>query len=124
MFSQAFSFRVVKDGIVWERINSLPNEKFLDWAKLKAFADNKINVTEKLKFILARVENFVGKRDNAGFQHFLHFPQCFQKAFYTGSFKVGVVWKKDLNTNKLLKVLANQICDMNSTRYQNFYIID
>ena len=26
-------------------INSLPNDKLLDWSKLKAFADNKINVT-------------------------------------------------------------------------------
>ena len=25
--------------------NSLPNDKFLDWSKLKAFADNKINET-------------------------------------------------------------------------------
>ena len=26
-------------------INPLPNEKILDWSKLKAFADDKINVT-------------------------------------------------------------------------------
>ena len=37
--------------------NSLPNDKFLDWSKLKALADDKINVTKKLKFILGRVEN-------------------------------------------------------------------
>ena len=37
------------------RVNSLPNDKILDWSKLKAFADNKINVTEKLKFVLERV---------------------------------------------------------------------
>ena len=30
--------------------SSLPN-KILDWSKLKALADNKINVTEKLKFV-------------------------------------------------------------------------
>ena len=28
--------------------NSLPNDKFLDWSKLKAFADNKSNFNEKL----------------------------------------------------------------------------
>ena len=38
-------------------INSLPNEKKMDLSKLKAFADNKINVTQKLKFALVRVEN-------------------------------------------------------------------
>ena len=27
-------------------ISSLPNNKILDWSKLKAYADNKINVTE------------------------------------------------------------------------------
>ena len=27
-----------------------------------------------------RVENFVGKGENAGYQHFLLFPQGFQKA--------------------------------------------
>ena len=73
-------------------INSLPNDKSLDWSKLKAFADDKIKVTEKLKILLERVENIVGKGENAGYQHFLLFPQCFQKDSYTGSLKVGIVW--------------------------------
>ena len=30
-------------------------------SKLKAYADDKINVTEKLKFVLGSVENIVGK---------------------------------------------------------------
>ena len=29
------------------------------------------------------VENMVGKGENAGLQHFLLFPQCFQKYFFT-----------------------------------------
>ena len=48
-------------------------------------------LTEKLKFVLGRVENIVGKGENAGYKHFLLFPQCFQKASCTGSFKVGIV---------------------------------
>ena len=52
----------------------------------------KINVTEKLKFVLRRVENIVGKGENAGYQHFLLFPQCFQKVSLSGPFKVGIVW--------------------------------
>ena len=32
-------------------MTSLPNNKILDQSKLKAFADNKINVTKKLKFV-------------------------------------------------------------------------
>ena len=71
--------------------NPFPNGKLLDWSKLKAFADDKINVTEKLKFVLGTGENIVGKAENAGYQHFLPFPQCFQKAFYTRSFKVVIV---------------------------------
>ena len=47
-------------------INSLQNNKLLDWSKLKAFAYDKINVTEKLKFVQRRVENIVGKGQNAG----------------------------------------------------------
>ena len=71
--------------------NSLPNNKFLDWSKLKAFVDDKLNLAEKLKFDLGQVENIVGRGENAGYQHFLLFPQCFQKASFQGSLKVGIV---------------------------------
>ena len=30
------------------------------------------------KFIFDRVENIAGKGENAGYQHFLLFPECFQ----------------------------------------------
>ena len=33
------------------------------------------------------VENIVGKGENAGYQHFLFFPQCFQKTYIPGLFK-------------------------------------
>ena len=33
-------------------LNSLPNETFLDYSKLKALAKDKINVTQKLKFVM------------------------------------------------------------------------
>ena len=42
--------------------------------------------------IFDRVENIVGKKENAGYQHFLHFPQGFQKASFLWSLKVGIVW--------------------------------
>ena len=51
-----------------------------------------INETQKLIFVLERVENIVGKGENAGNQHFLLFPQCFQKPSFSGSLKVGIVW--------------------------------
>ena len=69
---------------LWKKVklfNSLPNDKILDWSKLKAFANDKMNVNEKFNFGLGRTKNIVGKGENAGYQHFLLFPQCFQKAF-------------------------------------------
>ena len=60
-------------------------------SKLKAFADDKINVTEKLKIVLRRVEHVVEIVENAGYQNFSLIPQCFQKASYTGSLKVVYV---------------------------------
>ena len=62
------------------RRNSLPNDKVLDQSNSKDFADDKINVTCVTNFVMGSVENIVGKGENAGYQHFLHFPQCFQKA--------------------------------------------
>ena len=72
-------------------LNSLPNNKILDLTKLKAFADDTMNVTQKLKFALGTVENIAGKGENAGYQHFPLFPQCFQQATFSGSLKVGIV---------------------------------
>ena len=71
-------------------INASPlaNNKILDWYRLKALADDKIYMTEKLKFVLGRLENIVGKGENAGYQYFLLFPKYFQKVSYTGSSKV------------------------------------
>ena len=73
-------------------LNSLPNGKILVQSKLKAFADNKINVSEKFQFVLGRVENIVVKGENAGYQHFLLFQQCFLQVSLSRSLKVGIVW--------------------------------
>ena len=55
-------------GIIMKlTLNSLPNDKILDWSKLKAFADDIIKVIEKFKFGLGMVENIVGKGENAVF---------------------------------------------------------
>ena len=44
-------------------------------------------------FVYDKVENIVGKGENTAYQHFLLFPQYFQKAFYSGSLKVRTVWE-------------------------------
>ena len=50
-------------------LNSLPNDKVFDLNKLKAFADNKINMTLTQKLALGSEENIVGKGENAGYQN-------------------------------------------------------
>ena len=65
--------------------NPLPKGKILDRSKLKAFADDKKNVAKKMISPSDKVEIIVGKGENAGYQHFLLFPLCFQKPFFSGS---------------------------------------
>ena len=60
-------------------------QPFSTSTKLKAFADKKIKSAKMMIFVFDWIENIVGKRENAGNQHFLLFPQCFQKAYYSGS---------------------------------------
>ena len=52
-------------------INPLPNCKILDVTKLTAFADGKIKVAKMRISLFEGEENTVGKRENAGYQHFL-----------------------------------------------------
>ena len=75
------------------QFNSSTNDNFLDWTKVKAFADDKLNVA-KIVSVFDRIENIVGKGENTGNQHFLLFQQCFQKFFYVGSLKLGIVWER------------------------------
>ena len=81
MFSKAFFLRV---------LNPLPNNKILDWSKLQAYTDDKMNVTEKVKYVLGRAENIVGNGENAGYQHFLH--NVFKGLLYGGLLEVVIVW--------------------------------
>ena len=89
-----------KGVIVWEWFNPVPHGEFLNWFKLKEFADDKINEDEKFNFVVGWVENMVGKGENAGYQHFLLFSPCFQKAsfsrsfFYSGLCGIGLTFSK------------------------------
>ena len=72
--------------------NPLPDVNISDWSKLKAFTDDKLNITQIIKFVYHRIENIAGKEENAGYQHFLLFPQCFEKAVSSSVSKVVIVW--------------------------------
>ena len=78
-------------------LNSLPNDKILDWFKLKAFADDTWKIVKMMIYVLDRVENIVGKGENAGYQHFLLFPQWFQKPSCPRSLKVRIACQDWVN---------------------------
>ena len=67
--------------------NSLPNDKILDESKFKEFADDNIILTQKLNSVLGRVENIMGKGDNAGLPAFSPFATMFSKAFFSRGVK-------------------------------------
>ena len=73
-------------------VNSLPNNNISDWSNLKAFADDNLYVGQMMIYVVDRVENIMRKGENAGDQHFLLCPQCFQKLSFSGSLKVMSVW--------------------------------
>ena len=51
------AYFVLSDDRVSHGDNFLPNDKILDSSKLRAFADDEVNLTDNLKIVLERVEN-------------------------------------------------------------------
>ena len=90
-----------------DKVNFLANYKVLELSEFKAFADNKINMIPKQKFVHKRVENIVGKGENAGYQHFLLFPQCFQKLSFQEVLKVSTVWYT-VNLAQMMKISIDE----------------
>ena len=70
---------------------------------MKAFADNKSVVAKMLIALFHRVENIVGKGENTGNEHFLLFPQCFQKVSFHRFIKAQDCVEKSLNDILTLK---------------------
>ena len=57
------------------------------------FADDNFKFDENGRKLSKRVENTVGKGEIARYEQFLLFPQCFQKAFFSGASKGVIVWE-------------------------------
>ena len=76
--------------------NPLPDDKILDWSKLKQSADDNIEVDVNSRKFSKLVENTVGKGEIARYEQFLLFPQCFRKACFPGVSKGVIVceWVK------------------------------
>ena len=63
-------------------LNSLPKDNLLDWSKLKAFADDEIYVTEKLKSGLGQDRKHCGKRRKCWLPAFSLFPALFSEDYF------------------------------------------
>ena len=63
-------------------LNSLPNNKITRLVQIESICRRNVNVHEKLKFGLGRVETIVGKGENADYQHFPFFSAMFPLAPY------------------------------------------
>ena len=55
-----------------------------------------------------RVENIVGKGENAGYQHFLLFPQCFQTTSFSESLRVELCGKELIIKEKIFENIAQK----------------
>ena len=53
-----------------------------------------LKVVKMMTYVIDRVENIVRKGENAGYQHFLLIPQCFQKPSCPRWLKVGIGWER------------------------------
>ena len=92
MFSNGCHLRVIVSrdcvvkGLMWAHDKHVfllfTKRQILDRFIFKAFADDKISVTQMLKFDLGRVENIVEKEGNAGYHHFHLFPTMFSESFF------------------------------------------
>ena len=78
------AYLIVLAGPNTSRIKTLarklfPRRQFLDFSKLKDFADDKFEFDETGTELSQMVENTVGKGEIALYEKFLLFPLCFQK---------------------------------------------
>ena len=73
---------VLKSNVSYRLSYNGLDDKTLDFSKMKAFAEDKINKVSKIEICSYKVENIVDKGENAGYQHFLlFFPTMFSKFF-------------------------------------------
>ena len=61
------------------KFNPLTDDKILDQTKLKAFADDKLNVTKMIISVFHRVENIVGKEEIACTSNFSFSHNVFKR---------------------------------------------
>ena len=96
----SFSFKALF-GATWVTLyelkllfNSLPNNIFLDWSKLKAFADDKMKVTKKMKFV-SKWWKILRKKEKMLVTSIFSFSHnIFKKLHFQGCLKSGLCGKE------------------------------
>ena len=78
---------------IFIKLNPLPDHKILHWSKLKQSADDNFEFDVNSRKFSKLVENTVGIGEIALYEQFLLFPQCFQKARFSGASKGVIVWE-------------------------------
>ena len=81
-------------GLYGKRLTLYQTTTVLGLSKLNKIADDYFNVAQMVHFFFDRLENIVGKGENAGYQHFLLFPQCFQNVFFGGLWTSRILWER------------------------------
>ena len=79
--------------MIFNNFNPLPDDKILDWSKLKQSADHNFQFDVNSRKFSKLVENTVGKGEIACYEQYLLFQQCFQKARFPGALKGVIVWE-------------------------------
>ena len=98
-----------------DRLNSFTNNKFFTLVQIESICRRQYKCARKKETFLGGAENIVGKGENSVYQHFLIFPQCFQKASFTRSLKVGILWQRV----NLLVYLASEYLTLYNTNKSN-----
>ena len=93
VFTDAWTDRHTTDTMPWQQLAGLWPVELT--TKL---------IWQKLKFVLRRVKNIVGRGENAGYQHFLMFQQCFKKSSFPRSINVGLCGKEPLERADIILV--------------------
>ena len=61
--------------------------------QIERICRRQLNIAKMRIFLLGRIENMVGKGENARYQFTFFFsPQRFQRQYFTVSTKVGIMW--------------------------------
>ena len=93
LFSKDLYCRHMKIRACLGKGKPITRRQILDSSKLKEFADDNFKFEENGRKLSKQVENTVGKGEIARNEQFLLFPQCFQKACFSGVSKGVVVWE-------------------------------